>query len=84
MIGTVSRNKKHLAAIANASAGMLCNAWHDCLHNNPKWMPADAPPAEQRWRLTIYVMPNDPEALLDRVTKDFPQAAKLKDKRVPE
>ena len=82
VIGTVSRDGKHLVAIANGSADSLCNAWHDCLHNNPKWQPADAPPGQQRWRMKVYVMPNDPEALLARVAKDFPEGMKLKEGRV--
>jgi len=83
VIGTVSRDGKHLAALANGSADSLCNAWHDCLHNNPKWTPAEAPPAEQQWRLKVYVMPNDPEALLARVARDFPEAMRLQEGRVP-
>ena len=83
VIGTVSRDGKHLVAVANGSADSLCNAWHDCLHNNPKWQPADAPPGEQRWRMKVYVMPNDPEALLTRVGKDFPEGARLEAGRVP-
>ena len=83
VIGTVSRDGKHLAALANGSADSLCYAWHDCLHNNPKWTPAEAPPAEQRWRLKVYVMKNDPEALLARVARDFPEAMRLQDARVP-
>jgi hypothetical protein len=82
VIGTVSRDGKHLAALANGSADSLCNAWHDCLHNNPKWAPADAPPDKQRWRLKLYVMPNDPDALLARVAGDFPEAGRLKQNRV--
>jgi hypothetical protein len=83
VIGTVSRDKKYLVAIANGSADSLCNAWHDCLHNNPKWMPADAPPTDRRWRLKVYVTPNDPDALLARVKHDFPEAERLKEGRVP-
>ncbi|HUT89515.1 MAG TPA: hypothetical protein VMY37_08470 [Thermoguttaceae bacterium] len=45
--------------------------------------PADAPPAEQRWRLKVYVMPNDPDALLARVARDFPESTRLKERRVP-
>jgi hypothetical protein len=82
VVGTVSRDGKHLVALANGSADSLSNAWHDCLHNNPKWTPADAPPAEQRWRLKVYVMPNDPDALLARVAHDFPEATRLKERRV--
>lgn len=82
VIGTVSRDGKHLVAIVNGSAATLCNAWHDCLHNNPNWEPSSAPAAERRWRLKIYVMPNDPAQLLEQVAHDFPQAARLKDQRV--
>ena len=39
--------------------------------------------AVRRWRMTLYIMPNDPEALLERVAKDFPNTVKLKEKRVP-
>jgi len=81
VIGTVSRDGKHLAALANGSAGMMAQAWHDCLHNNSQWLPADAPTAQRRWRLKTYLMPNDPETLLARVAGDFPNAARLKDKR---
>ena len=31
-----------------------------------------AAPAEQIWRLKVYVMENDPEKLLNRVKEDFP------------
>jgi hypothetical protein len=62
---------------------MMAQAWHDCLHNNPTWTPQDAPPAERRWRVKVYVIVNDPKALLDQVSKDFPAATKLQEKRVP-
>ena len=83
VIGTVSRDGEHLVALVNGSADSLCNAWHDCLHNNPKWTPADARPAEQRWRLKVYVTPNDPDALLARVARDFPESTRLQQQRVP-
>ena len=76
VIGGVSRDGKYLAALANDSAQGMAQAWHDCMHNNPQWLPADAPPAEKRWRQKIYVMENDPDALLQRVAKDFPNAGK--------
>jgi len=81
VIGVVSRDRKWLAAIANDSADAMTQAWQQCLHNNPKWLPAEAPPAERRWRVKIYFMPNDPQALLKRVATDFPDAAKLKENR---
>ena len=74
VIGAVSRDGKHLAALANGSAKVMAQAWHDCMHNNPEWLPVGAPPGERVWRLKIYVMANDPEALLARVRKDFPAA----------
>jgi NADH:ubiquinone oxidoreductase subunit len=76
VIGAVSRDGRHLAAIANDSATVMCQAWHDCMHNNAQWMPADAPLAQRVWRLRIYVMENDPEALRRRVEKDFPASRK--------
>ena len=77
VIGAVSRDGRYLAAIANDSATGMCQAWHDCMHNNAQWTPAEAPPAQRRWRVKIYVMENDPEALLQRVNKDFPAAREI-------
>ncbi len=72
VIGTVSRDGKHLAALGNGSAETMLQAFHDCLHNNPEWLPSAAPPAQRAWRLKMYVMENDSEALLMRVARDFP------------
>lgn len=74
VIGAVSRYGRYLSAIANDSATTMCQAWHDCMHNNPRWLPADAPVEERRWRLKVYAMENDPKALLKRVGEDFPNA----------
>ncbi|GIV17485.1 MAG: hypothetical protein KatS3mg022_2920 [Armatimonadota bacterium] len=74
VIGVVSRDGRYLAALANDSATVMAQAWHDCLHNNPQWAPANAPPLKRRWRLKAYALPNDPNALLKRVGKDFPDA----------
>ena len=72
VIGAVSRDGRYLAALANDSATGMCQAWHDCMHNNPQWLPQDAPPHERTWRLKMYVMENDPKALLTRAGEDFP------------
>ncbi|MBI2299921.1 MAG: hypothetical protein HYU66_13435 [Armatimonadetes bacterium] len=72
--GTVSRDGKWLAALANGSASMLAQAWHDCLHNNPPWLPADGAWDAKRWHVRIYLMENDPQKLLERVVADFPDA----------
>ncbi len=74
VIGVVSRDGKYLSALANDSATTMAQAWHDCLHNNPQWLPGDAPPSKREWRLKVYAMPNDPKALLERVRKDFTNA----------
>ena len=74
VIGVVSRDRKHLAALANDSTNTMCQAWHDCLHNNPQWLPAASPPEQRVWRLKVYVMENNPDALLARTIKDFPNA----------
>jgi len=74
IIGVVSRDGKHLAALANGSANTMAQAWHDCLHNNPAWLPPQAPVTERVWRVRIYARENDPKALLARVAKDFPSA----------
>ena len=82
VIGAVSRDGKYLTAIANARPVALCQAWHDCMHNNPAWLPAEEG-EEKMWRLKIYVMENDPEELLHRVGEDFPGVLSLKENRVP-
>ena len=72
VIGAISRDGKFLTAIASGSAGTICQAWHDCMHNNPKWQPSSGHAGKQ-WRIRVYAMENDPEALLDRFKEDFPE-----------
>jgi hypothetical protein len=74
VMGVVSRDATWMALLANDSAPMMAQAWHDCLHNNPQWLPADAPLEQRRWRLKVYALENDPRAALARVAKDFPKA----------
>jgi dienelactone hydrolase len=76
LIGAVSRDKKYLAAIANDSAPLMCQAWHDCMHNNSAWLPKNVPIEKRTWRLKIYAMENDEQALLSRVATDFPGTRK--------
>ena len=72
IIGTASRDGKYLTAIATGSEGMVCQAWHDCMHNNARWLPvAEGEP--KQWRVLIYAMDNDPDALLDQFQHDFPE-----------
>jgi hypothetical protein len=83
VIGAVSKDGKHLVALAEDSADQMCQAWHDCLHTSAKWQPADAAPADQVWRMKVYLMENDPEALLERVRQDFPKIDELAKNRMP-
>ena len=73
IIGAVSKDGKYLTAIANNAAITMCQAWHDCMHNNPLWLPADVPVDRQIWRLKIYGMENDMEKLVKKVEADFPE-----------
>jgi len=72
VIGAVSRDAKYLVAVANDSAPLMAQAWHDCLHNNAEWLPADVPADRRTWRVKLYALPNDPAALLRRCSRDFP------------
>ena len=76
LIGTVSRDRKYLAALGTDSASSMSQAWHDCMHNNPQWTSADVPPARRVWRMKFYAMANNQQQLLDRFAKDFPNARK--------
>lgn len=71
IIGAVSKDGKHLAAIVNDSASTMCQAWHDCMHNNAEWLPADAPPKNQTWTVRVYAMQNNPFALVEKAAADF-------------
>ncbi|MBT5532744.1 hypothetical protein HOK31_06750, partial [Candidatus Poribacteria bacterium] len=66
VIGAVSRDEEHLTAIACAHPVALCQAWHDCMHNNPRWEDVDNDRGRV-WRLRIYAMGNDPAELLRRL-----------------
>ena len=79
VMGVVSRDGKYLAAMANDSAGLMWQAYFHCVHNNPRWLPADEPSARQQWRMKVYVLKNDADDdLLARVARDFPQAVRLR------
>jgi len=73
VIGTVSRDRRFLTAIATAEPNSLCQAWHDCMHNNPVWH-WDGSRNSWIWRMRIYVMENDPDGLLEKVAADFPDS----------
>ena len=72
IIGVISRDGKHQIAIASETSDKLCQAW----------APKDAPPAARRWHMNIYIMPNDPDMLLERVTEELPNAVKRQENHI--
>lgn len=71
--GVMSKDEKFIAALANDSATVIAQAWHDCLHNNPSWQPVDVSPEKRTWRLKIYALANNPNQLIARASQDFPR-----------
>ncbi|MBM3265900.1 MAG: hypothetical protein FJY97_21120 [candidate division Zixibacteria bacterium] len=43
------------------------------MHNNPPWLPENGSVSERTWRVKIYTMKNDPEALKAKFYADFPE-----------
>ena len=84
VIGAVSNDGKYLAAVASDWTQYAIQGGGMCLHHVPQWMPADAPLLERSWRVKMYVMENDPDLLLERAKKDFPDAEKRLEDRIPE
>ena len=78
VMGVVSTDGKYLVAVASDSPRFMLQAWIDCVHDYARFLPADAPLAKRTWRRKFYAMENDPDALLARVARDFPEAMKLK------
>jgi hypothetical protein len=72
IIGAVSRDAKYLAAIVTDSPPVMCQAWHDCMHNNASWEPSSAEPKDRVWRVVVYAMENSPAALVQKALADFP------------
>ena len=74
IIGAVSRDRRYLAALATAAEVTLSQAWHDCMHNNARWATAPGD-SEKTWRIRLYVLDNDDEALVAKFRRDFPAIA---------
>lgn len=83
IMGVVSLDGQHIIALADDSSDKLCQAWAPCLHHYTEWTPHDAPAGQRTQQLNIYMMPNDPDMLLQRVAEDLPEAFKLQDQRIP-
>lgn len=84
VIGAVSTDGEYLTALACDSTRYVAQAWHTCLHHVAKWTPENVPLLDRDWRMKLYIMENDPDALLQKIKEDFPKAAKLKEMRTSE
>ncbi len=78
VMGVISTDGEYLVAVASDSPGFMLQAWIDCVHDYARFLPPHVPLAERTWRRKFYAMENDPDALLARVARDFPEAMKLK------
>jgi len=74
IIGVVSRDGRHLAAIAWPETATLGQVWHDCIHPRPRISESyDKKTNEIRSRGKIYFMENDGKKLIAAFKKDFPK-----------
>lgn len=72
IIGQVSRDGKHLIALAWPTCSSLCQGWHDCLHIQPVLRDGyDEKTGQIVYRGRFYFMDNDPQALLERYKGDL-------------
>lgn len=73
IIGTVSRDGKHLVAVAWPETARLGQVWHSCIHPRPVIGESlDRAKRQIRSRARVYFMENDGPALLARFRADFP------------
>ena len=82
-IGAVSSDKNNLIAGASGNLNCISQAWLDCFHLYAKWAPTDKPSLERTWKIKIYGMENDADALTKCISADFPGIDQLKDTRAP-
>ena len=73
IIGVVSRDGGHLAAVAWPETMRLGQVWHCCIHPRPQISESfDEKTGETRSRGRLYFMPNDEAKLLAAFRRDFP------------
>lgn len=73
LIGCISHDEKHLAAIAWPESRSLGQVWHDCLHPRPAISRSYDPQANRTQSLgRMYFLPNDEPTLLAAFARDFP------------
>jgi hypothetical protein len=75
LIGCFSSDNKWLLATASDHTHELFEGVYVCLHSDPR-LDGLSPGEAKRRRSKIYLLPNDPEKLLARYRRDFPNSAK--------
>lgn len=75
LIGAVSNDGDYIIALGGDPTQYIAQAWGVCYHHIQEWLPKDVPLVERSWRMKLYGTENDPDALLERMRKDFPAAA---------
>jgi hypothetical protein len=73
LIGCFSANNKWLLATASDHTHEVFEGVYVCLHSDPR-LDGLAPGEMKRRRSKIYLLPNDPSALLARYKHDFPDS----------
>jgi hypothetical protein len=72
LIGCISSDDRWILATASDRTHELFEGVYVCLHSDPA-VGGLGPGETKRVRQRIYVVPNDPEALLRRYRRDFPE-----------
>jgi hypothetical protein len=75
LIGCFSADGRWLLATASDHTHELFEGVYVCLHSDPR-VNGLAPGETKRVRSKIYLLPNDPTALLERYRRDFPDSKK--------
>jgi len=75
LIGCFSADDRWLLATASDHTHELFEGVYVCLHSDPR-VDGLAPGQIKRIRSKIYLLPNDPKALLARYRRDFPDSRK--------
>ncbi|HLH52126.1 MAG TPA: hypothetical protein VKY92_00705 [Verrucomicrobiae bacterium] len=74
LIGCFSSDNRWLLATATDRTHQLFEGVYVCLHSDPR-LDGLAPNQVKRRHSKIYILPNDPQRLLARYRRDFPQSA---------
>lgn len=75
LIGCVSADDRWILATASDRTHELFEGVYVCLHSDPHVGGLKARELK-RFRQKIYLLPNDPKALLERYRRDFPESTK--------